>query len=620
MPVKQRGSWHKIFSNKRRKIKQHSSHLRKIGACLRHQILNLRNENLLSTPERPMHMISKKDLSSAEMDTLTKSCSPTIVITANGEVQTHEEAIVYVKKLDIFSTMKVLEDTPAVLIARKALRWRRIFLTNGSTVKNHISLKTVFYCSATRRTSFVVPGLSACSSLQFSLFNINDTFKAGDWSSQVFLKFIYLHKPWLCQATVGLEAREDLSGIDSHPASVSSSHVERKERGDPLTKPTKNPKPNKNEDHDFERSNPLCSDIPEWLQEFTENLVDDGVPERRDSHASSCHEPSLEPTPARSVDLVKHSVYTHFPKDWHCEICQRTKITRAPCRRRIDGAVPSAEIFDDLITADHKVLSEWCESRNNSSICNRCAGLCHPMDPAVFVPKQKLLRKHKGACKSSWSRIGSPKSFTLTIPWNLAKLVKIFPGIIVRRHHTDRKQIGLLREQCAEWKEGHLQYCSNQVWMKIGRQIPWNAIPICETSQISCLMGRPHMSDVLGNHWKDRSFLLIHWLSITLFLRKTSQESINLEKKKSFLDCSLDALCTWVGIWKGDILVADVEGLETMDASEIYSRRLNAKEVIFPKENGKCIFPVAGGRITHFLEEIRNWEHPPWYETTQFET
>ena len=34
-----------------------------------------------------MHMISKKDLSNAEMDTLTKSCSPTIVITANGEVQ-----------------------------------------------------------------------------------------------------------------------------------------------------------------------------------------------------------------------------------------------------------------------------------------------------------------------------------------------------------------------------------------------------------------------------------------------------------------------------------------------------------------------------------------------------
>ena len=52
------------------------------------------------------------------------------------------------------------------------------------------------------------------------------------------------------------------------------------------------------------------------------------------------------------------------------------------------------------------------------------------------------------------------------------------------------------------------------------------------------------------------------------------------------------------GIWKGDILVADVEELETMDASEIYSRRLNAKEVIFPKENGNFIFPATDGRIT----------------------
>ena len=52
-----------------------------------------------------------------------------------------------------------------------------------------------------------------------------------------------------------------------------------------------------------------------------------------------------------------------------------------------------------------------------------------------------------------------------------------------------------------------------------------------------------------------------------------------------------------MGIWKGDILVADLEELETMDASEIYSKRLNAKEVIFPRENGNFIFPIADGRI-----------------------
>ena len=168
---------------------------------------------------------------------------------------------------------------------------------------------------------------------------------------------------------------EDPCGIDHYPAAASSKHVERHERGDPcssdiseeqlLNKQTKNLNPNKIEDHDQERGDPCHSEIPEWLQEFIKTLVDDRVPEHRDSHKSSSHEPSLEPTAARSADLGKHSVYTHFPKDRNCEICQRTKITRAPCRRHIGGAVPRAEKFGYLITADHKVLSEGCESRNN---------------------------------------------------------------------------------------------------------------------------------------------------------------------------------------------------------------------------------------------------------------
>ena len=46
------------------------------------------------------------------------------------------------------------------------------------------------------------------------------------------------------------------------------------------------------------------------------------------------------------------------------------------------------------------------------------------------------------------------------------------------------------------------------------------------------------------------------------------------------------------GTWKGDILVADIEELETMDASEIYSKRFNAKEVIFAKEmENSCFQP-----------------------------
>ena len=90
--------------------------------------------------------------------------------------------------------------------------------------------------------------------------------------------------------------------------------------------------------------------------------MDDRVPEHRGSHASSSREPSLEPTPARNVDLGKHSVYTHFPKDRNCEICQRTKITGAPCRRRLGRVVLREENFGDLITADQTVLSAGCES------------------------------------------------------------------------------------------------------------------------------------------------------------------------------------------------------------------------------------------------------------------
>ena len=112
-----------------------------------------------------MHMISKKDLSKAEMDTLTKSCSPTIVITANGEVQTHEEATVYVKELDIFLTMKVLENTPAVLSLGKlcdengySYEW-----INGQ--KPHLikdGIRTP--CNTENFVPIVVPGLSSSSS------------------------------------------------------------------------------------------------------------------------------------------------------------------------------------------------------------------------------------------------------------------------------------------------------------------------------------------------------------------------------------------------------------------------------------------------------------------------
>ena len=46
--------------------------------------------------------------------------------------------------------------------------------------------------------------------------------------------------------------------------------------------------------------------------------------------------------------------------------------------------------------------------------------------------------------------------------------------------------------------------------MKVGGQILWNVTPICDTSQISSLMGKLHTRDVVGSHLKDLLFLLVH--------------------------------------------------------------------------------------------------------------
>ena len=177
--------------------------------------------------------------------------------------------------------------------------------------------------------------------------------------------------------------------------------------------------------------------------------MDDEIPVHGDSHASSSHEASLEPTTKRRKDLDKHSVCTHFPKDRNCEICKRTKITRAPCRRRNGEAVPRAEKIGDLITADHKVLGNNCEPRNNHRYAVVVQDLAtqwlqsYPCNTKTSQETQKSLMKFLEPTRNQ-------KSFTLTIPWNLARSVKIFPGFIARQHRTDQKQSGLPKEQCAE--------------------------------------------------------------------------------------------------------------------------------------------------------------------------
>ena len=198
--------------------------------------------------------------------------------------------------------------------------------TNGSMVKKPHLIKNGIWiiCNTENFVPIVVPGLSSSSSASSS--TLRTPMKQESHSS---------------------------SSSSSSPSSPTVGEISVREREDG----------NSSDISPVQVSNSLNSEIPEWLQEFRENLVDDEIPLQGGSHASSSHEAPLEPTAKRREDLGKHSVYPHFREDRNCEICKRTKITRAPCRRRNGEAVPRAENFGDLITADHKVLSDNCESR-----------------------------------------------------------------------------------------------------------------------------------------------------------------------------------------------------------------------------------------------------------------
>ena len=168
-----------------------------------------------------MHMISEKDLNDAETETLTTSRSPTTVITANGEVQPHEEATVYVKELDIFLTMKVIEDMPAVLSLGKlcdehgySYEW-----INGQKphlIENGIRIQ----CNTENFVPIVVPGLSTSSSSSLpSSTSMTPSRQEIDHPSSCSSSST---SPPMTSSTVSSDsvtrqARGDPCGIDSYP-------------------------------------------------------------------------------------------------------------------------------------------------------------------------------------------------------------------------------------------------------------------------------------------------------------------------------------------------------------------------------------------------------------------
>ena len=492
----------------------------------------------------------------------------------------------YVKELDIFLTMKVLENTPAVLSLGKlcdengySYEW-----INGQkphVIKNGIRI----ICNTENFVPIVVPDLTSSSSTSSS--SLRTPFKQESHSSSS-------SSP--SSPSVGeMSVREEKMHLIVTSLQCQCLSWWMMERGNLMMKPKPTKSQKQKKETTIERGN-LCDDpeIPEWLQEFRENLVDDEIPLQGGSHASSSHEASLEPTTKRREDLGKHNMYTHFPKDRNCEICQRTKISRAPCRRRKGEAVPRADNIGDLITADHKVLSDNCESRNNHRYAVVVQDLATQWIQA-YPCKNKTSQETQRSLQKFLEPERKPKVIYTDNSLEFGKACEDLSWNHCTSTPHRSETNGIAERAVRRVKEG-----TSAVLLQSGLDETWWA------DSMECYTCLRNVTDLLsdGKTPYERRFgqpfegpimpfgSLVEYYPITA----KDQSRIHQFGKKVLPGLFLGYALYAGGIWKGDVLIADLEELETMDASEIYSKRLNAKEGIFPKR-GEFIFPIADGRI-----------------------
>ena len=259
---------------------------------------------------------------------------------------------------------------------------------------------------------------------------------------------------------------------------------------------------------------------------------------------------------------------------------------KGPCRRRNSGAVPRAENFGDLITADHKVLSEGCESRNNHRYAVVVQDLAsqwiqaYPCETKTSQETQRSLQKFLEPERKP-KVIYTDKSLEFgkaceDLSWNHCTSTP---------HRSESN--GIAETAVRRAKEG-----TSAVLLQSSLDENWWA------SSMECFSYRRNVQDLLydGKTPYERRFgkpfkgPIIPFVSLVEYHPITAKDQSRIHQfGKSF---------TWIvprihfvrgRNLEGDVLVADVEELETMDASEIYSKRLNAKEVIFPKQ-GEFIF------------------------------
>ena len=142
-----------------------------------------------------------------------------------------------------------------------------------------------------------------------------------------------------------------------------------------LTDPEKPDSGNRGSANEMNKKDPTQG-IPDWLQPFTHNLED------LEAHVlahSSARENSDSEGDASKVETQKrkHSLNAYFRKN------QKRSILKS-------------EKYGDLTTAEHKILSEGCESRNNhrhAAVVHVLATQWNPCQTKTSQETKRNLRK-----------------------------------------------------------------------------------------------------------------------------------------------------------------------------------------------------------------------------------
>ena len=286
---------------------------------------------------------------------------------------------------------------------------------------------------------------------------------------------------------------------------------------------------------------------------------------------SSSHELPMEQRAKVVPSPGKHRICTHFPKDQNCDVCLRTKITRASCRRRTGTVVPKAEHFGDLFTADHKVLSEGCEPRNHHR---------YAVVATQWIQSYPCETKTSQETQKSQQKFLEPTTKPKVIYTDTSLEFGKACEDLSRNHCTSTphrsETHGIAERAVRRVKEG-----TSAVLLQSGLDENWWA----DSMECCCYLRK--IQDLLSDG-KTPHERRVGMPSNGVIPFGAMVEYHPISAKGRFEPASIRHKSLARYIPRSCLVCGG-------DASELHARRLNAKEVLTPMKGEIFIFPVADG-------------------------